>query len=267
MKNVLVLIHDDAGQEARLQAALDLTRALGGHLTCLDVVQLPMLVGDYFSAAGYAVMLEDNEAREASNRARVLQHLSVEDVSWDMCKDTGDIADCIEVSAGLVDIVVANTRLEDVTAPQMASIVSSLTLRLHKPVLAMPQDWRRLDAAGNVLIAWDGSVPAMAALTGAIPLLKLAGSVHLVQVGKPAYAATIEEAAIYLSRHGIEPEIKEMDGHDVQPDDIVTGQARGLNAAYLVMGAYGHSHIREAVFGGFTQRMLNRAEIPLLLAH
>ncbi|WP_106638967.1 universal stress protein [Allosphingosinicella vermicomposti] len=267
MKNVLLLIHDDAGQEARFQAGLDLTRGLKGHLTCLDVVQLPVLVGDYASASGYAVLLEDSEAREAGNRARIRERLSGEDVTWDVYKSTGDIADCLEASAGLADIVVANARLQDAAGPQMASIVSSLVLRLHKPVLAMPQNWLRLDVAGNVLIAWDGSVPAMAALTGAIPLLKLAGAVHIIQVGEPASAATIEEAAVYLSRHGIEPEVKEIEGNGAQADEIVAEQARRLNAAYLVMGAYGHSRIREAIFGGVTQRMLDRAEIPLLLAH
>ena len=45
MKNVLLLIHDDAGQEARLQAALDVTRALEGHLTCLDVAIVPPVMG------------------------------------------------------------------------------------------------------------------------------------------------------------------------------------------------------------------------------
>ena len=41
MKNILLLVHDDPGQEARVQAALDLTRALDGHLTCLDVAAMP----------------------------------------------------------------------------------------------------------------------------------------------------------------------------------------------------------------------------------
>ncbi len=47
MKNVLVLLHDDAGQEARFQCALDLTRAIDGHLTCVDVAMLPVAVEDY----------------------------------------------------------------------------------------------------------------------------------------------------------------------------------------------------------------------------
>ena len=43
MKTILVLLHDDGGQEARLQVALDLSRALDGHLICLDVTQLPIM--------------------------------------------------------------------------------------------------------------------------------------------------------------------------------------------------------------------------------
>lgn len=51
MKNVLVLLHDDAGQEARLQVALDLTRALSGHLKCLDVVVPLAGARDYFDVS------------------------------------------------------------------------------------------------------------------------------------------------------------------------------------------------------------------------
>ena len=267
MKNVLVLIHDDAGQEARLQAALDVTRALDGHLTCLDVVQMPVIAGDYFSASGYAVMLEDSEAREDKNRARLQQRLAHEDVAWDMSRSSGDIADCIDASTALADIVVVNTRLEDVTGPQMLGIVSMIVLQSHRPVMAVPQDWKRLDTAGTVLVAWDGSLPAMAALSGAIPLLKAAGTVRLVHAGDKPCMESLEEAAIYLSRHGIHPEIEELAGNDGRPDDLIVAEARKRKAAYVVMGAYGHSHLREAMFGGVTHRMLERAEIPLFLAH
>ena len=59
MKNVLVLMHDDVGQEARFQAALDLTRALDGHLTCLDVAILPVTVDDYAMLGGAALLVAD----------------------------------------------------------------------------------------------------------------------------------------------------------------------------------------------------------------
>ncbi len=51
MKNILLLVHDDEGQEARLQAALDLVRTLDGHLVCLDVTPFPVMAGDFYVAS------------------------------------------------------------------------------------------------------------------------------------------------------------------------------------------------------------------------
>src|SRR3546814_21012392 len=82
MKNVLLLVHDDSGQEARLQCALDLTRALSGHLFCMDVVQVPVLVGAEFGAAqAQAMLLEDTRETEAANERKVKARLKVEDRS------------------------------------------------------------------------------------------------------------------------------------------------------------------------------------------
>ncbi|WP_244650132.1 hypothetical protein [Sphingomonas sp. CFBP 13706] len=70
MKNILVLAHDDEGQEARLQAALDLGRALTGHITCLDVTYIPPILGNDYSEAGYAMaaVLADETTRESPTR-------------------------------------------------------------------------------------------------------------------------------------------------------------------------------------------------------
>ena len=84
MKNILLLVHDDQGQEARLQVALDLTRAFGGHLSCLDVTILPALVGDYYGGAtGGAMLLAEESDRETRNKAALEARLAHEDVSWD----------------------------------------------------------------------------------------------------------------------------------------------------------------------------------------
>lgn len=56
---MLLLVHDDAGQQARLQAALDLTRCLSRHLTCLDVVQIPVLAGSEYYPDAELMLLQD----------------------------------------------------------------------------------------------------------------------------------------------------------------------------------------------------------------
>ena len=68
MKNILLLVHEDNGQEARLQAALDVTRALKGHLNCLDVVIMPVVVGYDWGGYGTAMLLEQEQMTEDLNR-------------------------------------------------------------------------------------------------------------------------------------------------------------------------------------------------------
>ena len=79
MKNVLVLLHGDQGQEARLQVAIRLTRALSGHLTGLDVVTPPAMVTDDTGVAEGMVLQYACE-HEGEDRSRLTAHLQNEDV-------------------------------------------------------------------------------------------------------------------------------------------------------------------------------------------
>ncbi|MGE5722584.1 MAG: universal stress protein [Sphingomonadales bacterium] len=268
MKNILVLIHDDAGQEARLQAALDLTRALGGHLTCLDVARYPV-TGGYFSPEAEVALLDEERHREQLNTQRLIERLGGEDVPWNIAATTGTFADCIAAEAGLADLIVVNRELDDPTAPDMLAAASSIILETRKPVIAVSEKCRGFDASGRAIVAWDGSLPAMAALTASVPLLLLAGSVNLVEIQGDS-PGSVEEAAAYLSRHDIHAEVSlvaRFKDDKSSIGDMIATICGNENAAYCVMGAYGHSRLREAVLGGVTRHMLGCSTVPLVLAH
>ena len=75
MKNILVLAHDDCGQEARLQVAIDITRSIDGHLTCLDVAMTSLASADFTGTyTGTAIIAEERQA-EAANGAAVKARL------------------------------------------------------------------------------------------------------------------------------------------------------------------------------------------------
>ena len=266
MKNVLLLIHDDPGQEARLQAALDLTRALGGHLSCLDVSILPMVVEDYVPVDGAALILADERERESKNRARTTARLEPEDVPWDWTDVTGDLDQALRDAAGLADIIVINRRLDGSDYPDMRALAGDLLVKGDTPVLAVPEDARCFDAAGHALIAWDGSDEAQNALQAATPLLALAGEVTILEIDDGSLHIPATEAARYLSRHGIEPRIRRAVTTIASADEVLLADIRLLGAAYVVMGGYGHSRLTEALFGGVTRRMLAESPVPLLLA-
>lgn len=265
MKNILLLIHDDVGQEARFQAALDLTRALKGHLTCLDVSILPAMVGDDYGGA--ALLLQEERTRESANMRRIRARLAHEDVSWDLLDTTGDLEPCLEEASRMADLIVVNRKLDSFPVPDMRTVTAELVIRCGKPILAVPEEIERLDLAGRALVAWDGSEQATAALQAAVPLLQIAESVTLLEVDDGSIEAPAEEAAAYLSRHGIEANIDRLPRDPDDVGDAILSQARNLKAGYVVLGAFGHSRIREALFGGVTRELLTKSAVPLFLAH
>jgi len=265
VKNILVLIHDDDGQEARLQAALDVTRAVNGHLICLDVALVAPFVGDATGVSGGAMLLEMERGAEALNRARLEPRLANEGVSWE-CVDTMDYAEpALENAATLADLIVVNRALDSLPEPDMRQVAANLVVKSGRPILAVPDSARGIDVAGRALVAWDGSNAAMAALQAATPLLRLAAGVTILEIDDGSVKLPAEEAATYLSRHDIKTMIDRM--RTSPAGTMILAAAESGTYAYLVMGGFSHSRFREALFGGVTRRMLDESPIPLFLAH
>lgn len=265
MKNVLLLIHDDAGQEARLQAALDLSRALSGHLHCVDVTPEPLISDSSFSMVGGTILYDETE-REEEHLVRLKQRLADEDVPWTCESRRGGFASCVEASAGTADIIVLNRAIQG-SVFDMRTIVGDVLARSEALVLAVPEEARMLDVTGPVLIAWDGSAPVMRTIQRAAPLLAVASSVTLFQAGYLSdEAISTRDAAVYLARHGIDI-VVEASEDSKNPVAQITAAARRYEATYCVMGAFGHNRLKEAVFGGVTHEMLGTSGLPLLLGH
>lgn len=265
MKNILVMIHDDDGQEARLQAALDVTRAVNGHLTCLDISLVTPFVGDATGISGGAMLIELERTSEAANRTRLEPRLAREGVCWTWI-DTTDYAEpAIENAATLADLIVVNRAVDSLPMPDMRNVAASLIVNSGKPVLAVPDDAKGLDVAGSALIAWDGSREAADALGAAVPLLRLAEKVTILQVEDGSIAIPAEEAAAYLSRHDIHAVIVRKSGRPAAEAILDSAYAGPFD--YLVMGGFGHSWTMEALFGGVTRRLLDDCPIPILIAH
>lgn len=267
MKNILVLVHDDDGQEARLQVAFDIVRAVRGHLTCADIVTVPVFVGDYMGTGGDALLLADEEAREARNAVALKLRLAQEDISYEWVDATGEPSRCLRAAAKLADLIVVNRRLDGAWYPDMSEITGAVVAKGGRPVMAVPQGARRLDLHGNVVIAWDGSDPAAAAMRAAVPLLAFAGSVTLLQVDDGSVTIPATEAARYLSRHGITATVQIEDGRGRKVTDVVRTVLASRNASYLVMGGFDHPRWLESIFGGVTATMIDHTPIPILLAH
>lgn len=266
MKNILLLVHDDEGQEARLQAALDLTRALEGHLSCIAVTEPPVVVGDFYGTAGMAtaaVVAEDQE-REAANKAALGARLEKEDVSWSWADVSAGISQGVLEAATLADLIVLNRQLDTENYPDMHDITSYILVYGRSPVAAIPEKYQKFET-GRAFIAWDGSNSCAATMRASVPLLKLADEVRLFTVNEKG-GANPDDAAEYLSRHGIHASVETVEKGTQGPQQLIVAASENFRADYILMGAYGRGRLRET-FGGVTKTMLSTSRVPLILGH
>jgi nucleotide-binding universal stress UspA family protein len=267
MKNVLVLMHDDPGQEARFQVALDLTRVLGGHLSCIDISVVPTFVGDYGDFGGSALLMADERSREQLNRQHMEARLKAEDVPYDYIEATGFLSDCVRDATGVADLVVLNRQVDQINFPDMRALVGEMVIKSRKPIIAAPANVRCFDAFGHALVAWDGSPQAEAALREAVPLLRHASAVTILEIDDGSLQLPASDAASYLSRHGIKPSIRREVADLQAASTMLHAAVTAMRPAYLVMGGFGHSRFIEGALGGVTRRMLNDCPVPLFLMH
>ena len=159
-------------------------------------------------------------------------------------------------SAGLVGVLTPN-------------VVESVLMTSGKPVLILPLAGDLGSAERNVLIGWNATPQAARAVTAALPWLRLARRVHVLEATGSAALAHAGDLDIvqYLHLHGIVatshpgPAAPADAGHDL------LSFAGAVGADLLVMGGYGHHRARELVLGGATRTVLRAMTLPVLMAH
>lgn len=267
MKNLLLYANDDSGLEGRLQATFDVARAFESHVSCVQATPFEaFLMGDPFGGI-YAIpsIMEKVDEASAANRAKVEARMRAEGMSWDWLHYDGAPAAVVVARSPLADLVVLSLPHGD-HPDDPPVIVGDVAVNSGTPVLAVPEGARGLDCAGTAMVAWNGSPESSHAVRAAVPMLRLASQVEIVTVTDqvPEFPAT--DAAEYLSRHGIEARLREWPRREWSVSAALLDAASTLGAAYLVMGAYGHSRLRETVFGGATRDLMHSRSIPLFLA-
>ncbi len=270
MKSVLFYVNDDSGLEARYQAALDLTRALEGHLHCLrsNFYQPQMAFDGVSGMSVYHDMTKYADEIDAQLKAEMEKRLAGEDVSWDYRQANAEPARGLSRNSALADIMVLSSGSGEKDNRRAVGLLGDVVFNTRLPVVVQPDSVRNFEAAGPVVVAWNGSFEAGNALRAAVPLLKLASDVHIVVVEEDKdHDLPPLEASEYLSRHGIGSNIHDLAANKSSVQAVLLSTIDTLQAGYMVMGAYGHSRAREFLFGGVTRNLFRECPVPLLVAH
>ena len=156
------------------------------------------------------------------------------------------------------------------TAEDVA-VVEAALFSTRTPVMILPDGATPPVRPERVLLAWNQSAEALAAIRGSLPLLKTAKTVEITVIDPPEHDPDRSDPgghlAEVLSRHGIHVEITVLSRTMPRISDVISRHVGETGADMVVMGAYGHSRFREAILGGATRNMLEGATIPVLMAH
>lgn len=150
-------------------------------------------------------------------------------------------------------------------------IVDGGVFEARRPLLLMPKDRKTTLKPRRILLAWNSRTEAAQAAREALEMMTWAEEVHVVLVdpdssywvsgGEPG-----ADVAAYLARHGVKVVVEQLTSSGRSVDDVLERHALEINADLIVMGAYGHSRLRERVFGGVTASMLEESKFPVLIA-
>jgi nucleotide-binding universal stress UspA family protein len=177
------------------------------------------------------------------------------------------------------DVFIEYARLRDLTivpVPEGDYIdqwyAESIIFGSGRPTFVLPHTRKRTGsfALDTVIVAWDFSRPATRAIADAMPILQKAKRVCVLTVTKEKSIDTRRsgaELAKYLARHSVDVVLDEVDAKGRNIGDVFEAHVTYRNANLLVMGAYGHSRVREFVLGGATKSMLARPPVPIFLSH
>jgi nucleotide-binding universal stress UspA family protein len=269
MKSVLLYANQDSGLEGRLQAALDVARAFDAHIGCVQVTPFDsFIMGDPFGGV-YALpsVLETVRESEDAHRASMEARLRTEGASWDWLRCDGSPAQIVVDRSRLADLIVLSLP-EPGKYDGPLSMAADVALHARAPALAVPAGSQGVDCMGTAIVAWNGALEAAHALRLSLPMLRRADKVQIVTVKEDQAEFPATDASLYLARHDIASELHEWPAADHgSTAGALLDAARTLGGAYVVMGAYGRSRLRESVLGGTSREMLHHAGIPLVLAH
>jgi nucleotide-binding universal stress UspA family protein len=284
MRVILVPLSGEAHDRAALAAAYHVAQPFRAHITglfirpdpvdAIGVFQgIPPEMVDRVTRAATATWNERaglarqafDEARAAADAALADRPTGTDTVTAHWHEVTGAEDVLLAGHGRLADLVVfAGVRAD--RAAEVQEHFATALLNTARPILLVPEQGIE-DSPRNIVIAWNGTAEATRALSGALPLLLNADRLHVLTAATPRTRVESGAAlAEYLGWHGLIGE-----AHPMYPEDQVgpalLARAKELEADLLVMGGYGRSRMRERIFGGVTQHVLDRHDIPVLIAH
>lgn len=266
-----IMVSVDIGPAAadRVQLAASLANRFEAEL--IGVAARRVSPPAYSTSAYAALQVTDVEVARAEQdlaQARLVYERNVEGVAR-----TGWRADIAEPSTYLArqarasDVVVVGRRGVPDPEPGFLDVLPGpFVVEAGRPVLVAPPGIESL-RIGRVVVAWKDTLEARRAVLHSLPFLERSDQILVVAVGPEAAGDGLEDVAAYLARHGLAVTPHRLGSDAAGAGEAILGFVAREDADLLVMGAYGHSRLREWMFGGVTRDVLWNTPVCCLMSN
>ncbi len=287
---ILVPVSGDSDDATALAAAFAAARPFNAHVAALFSARDPREVVTAIYAGppmspdivqsiidGQVKLVKDAEARARATLVAAAKDAGAQlldkpaprkEPSCSLSTRFGFLPHVVAEEARFADLVVFKPVKAD-SHPEASSAIADTLTRACRPVILATQG--PIETLGTkIAVAWDGQDSAAHAATAALPLLKRAVSVEILIIEpiggrKVAGARQFQD---YLSFHSIDAHRREVRRESERTTAAcLMSEAVKAGADLLVMGGYGHSHLREVFIGGVTLETVSHHSLPVFLTH
>lgn len=275
IKHILIHIDSSASCEHRLEAAIQLANQHEAHLSGIYVI--PDFPEPTYYEAQISVDIIAEIDKEALETAKFIQRkyvniASKSGFSLTVDIEKGNLISVLDDYARFTDLLVLGQNYPQDPQIMSEALADNLVLEAGTPCLIIPYTSARPFAAKRILVAWNASREAARTVKDAMPILTVADYVEVILVNPPQYEAdniNIHGKSVesFLLQHGIKPKLEVKIDSKVNTGDAIIARAAETGADIIVMGAYGHSRLREIILGGVTRKLLRQMEIPIFISH
>ena len=284
-KHILVPTQGLDNEAPVYAAALQIAKLHGGHISFLHVkvdvtdTLLAMTAGGMGAGAAIQDVIDRLQEDITAAERRTWEKFGAfcqqagirpdaqpgDGLSAELVVETGNEGQWLAEHGRFVDLIVVGR--PDTGHPESVEVA---LMDSGKPVLIAPTNASQ-SLVGTIAIAWKDTVEAARAVAAAMPLIEAAQAVVILSVEEKHSDATSAETCEKLARslrwHNPTTRVQHVKGDGRAPVETLLDAAGACATDLLVMGGYSHSRLREVVFGGFTQRILDKAELPVLMVH
>ncbi|MEO9530314.1 universal stress protein [Roseibium sp.] len=275
IKDILTIL-DLSGDQPAAKYALEFGRNYDAHVTGLAVSFEPVVPAfaaapmpvDYLQAAHEQAIAAANEAKKDFDELARIAGVKCESRMAEIL--TGGPLENVLVNCRPTDLVVIGQANPDKPEPMRELLIETILFESGVPVLLVPYIGSTTFQPENVLVCWDGSSTATRAIHSALPVLEKADKITVLVIEKTKQAGAGQpgaEVANYLARHNMDVTVEVVTNPQTGVADAVLNHVSDNSNDLVVMGGYGHSRMREFLFGGATREVLEAMTVPVLMAH